>query len=109
MKKTRKSPLQAPPLGTVFYEVGFKREEPCAPVIISWIYGGTVLDHGREFHLLVEFSRGWNRERLEFAVKTQAGLKIPTLEQLYEGRERWEDVLRWTKACGMNWRSKMER
>lgn len=105
MRKVRKRKPLEPPLGTVFYEVGFKREEPRAPMIITWVYCGRVMENGNEYHLLVEYGKWWTLTNVfKVPIEGKHGLKIPSLDQLYEGRESWAEVVQWVNDCGKDWR-----
>jgi len=109
MKKRKREAYPVPSMGQVFYEVGFKREEPAAPIVITWVYGGTVERSGAAHHLLIEFSRWWLWRQQEGKTSDPpGGLLIPTLEQLYEGRETWDQVVRWVRKCGRRWRNAMK-
>ena len=62
MPKSKK--LQEPRIGSVLYEIGYKREEPCSPIIITRVYCGRAQDpalakDAPEVYLAAEFSTWW--------------------------------------------------
>ena len=98
MKKREARPRdrRAPAIGSLFYEIGFKDAPPKGPIVITYVYCGLVTDHEKkQRHLLVEFSRWWGLTSRELPIRPEDGLKIPTLDQLMDGKQTWREVSAW--------------
>lgn len=102
-----------PPLGTVFYEIGWKRESPCGPIVITRVYCGRANDpatNGAECYLAVEFSKWWFLTNVSrTAIGPQHALKFRSLKEMLRSMKCWEDVCAWVWKDGRNWEKAMTR
>ena len=105
----RKLQRREPPIGTVLYQVGWKRENPKAPIIITFVYCGRVQLRGQKYFLLVEFNRWWNRTQLGWPIGAEHGVKVSTLELMMDSCETWPEVCAWVKKNAKNSRSKLKQ
>ena len=88
---------RAPAVGTLLYEVGWKDDEPSGPLVVSYVYGGRLEDHGRRFHMLVPFATWWYLAERKLPVQATHGLKVKSVRELFNGRVSWDGVRRWVK------------
>ena len=93
-----------PKIGTVFYIIGYKREEPLAPIISSRVYCGRVKKNGIFYHSFVDFLRWWNLTQNHHKIKADDGLLVRNLSDLTGGMKTWDEVLEWVAKKGRNWR-----
>lgn len=95
-------------LGAVLYEIGYKRQEPPAPVIISRVYCGRTDYSGQEYHLFVEFRRWWNLTERGHAIGADDGLLVRNLSELDDSLKTWDEVCDWVAANRTGWQSRIE-
>jgi len=106
--------LKEPPIGTVLYEMGYKGEEPCSPVIITRVYCGRAKDpslvpDAPEVYMAVEFSVWWNvTVAFKNKILPSHALKFRSLEDMLNILKPWEAVHQWIVKDGKNWRKSMK-
>jgi hypothetical protein len=85
VRNTKK--LKEPALGSVLYEVGYEREEPCSPIIITRVYCGHAKDPSKpgapKYYLAAEFSTWWNvTVAFKAPIEPRHCLKYQSLEDM---------------------------
>ncbi len=107
--------LKEPPIGSVFYEIGWKREEPCSPIVITRVYCGRAKDPSMhpdapEYYMAAEFSTWWNvTVAWKTPIEPRHCLKYRSLEDMLASLKTWEEVYEWIIKEGKNWRDSMNQ